>query len=619
LSQRGARLLTSIALVSAAWAVIVAVTGGGRVVAGPLRLSARSVTAPALVAALACVAVVVLSRRAGQGGAVGNALGWASARIETRASWLAATVAAATLVTGIAWGTGAVGGSDSYCYVGQAEMMAAGTLRQPVPLGFDPPWRDPGQLVAPAGFVPSPVVPGGIAPICPAGLALVMAVPVWLGWPGGLFVVVPLFGGLGVWSVFVLARHLRDGVAGIAASVLAATAPVFLYQLVQPMSDVPAAALWTAALAAAAGGGVWRSVVAGLLAGAAITMRPNLAPLAVFVWGLAWVGGEGIGPRGRLRRAVSSVAATAPGVLVVAMLQWRLYGSPFASGYGSLSALFSLSHVAPNLARYSRWLVETQTPLVLLGLAAPWFGVSRSTSSGDGAWHPRGRVGPATEGRAVEALVVLGFSAACGALYLPYVVFEEWWYLRFLLPGLLPLAALVGVTLSATTARLPAALRAPALVAGLAALGAWQVTVAHERSAFELRALESRFAEAGRFVDARLPREAVVLTVWHSGSIRHYANRVTLVWRALDPRGLDEAVSWLERRGRPVYLLLEDWEEPDFRARFGTSSRAGELSWPPTAQVGRSVRIWRFADRERYERGDAVRTERIGPAPGARR
>jgi len=625
-SGRVVRLLVSLALAAVAWAAAVVVSGGTRFAIGPVRISARSVLAPAIVAGLALLAVLVMRRRHGRDGGLGAALAWAGERIDARAAWFGVAAAAATLAIGVAWGTGAVGGSDSYCYVGQAEMMAAGTLRQPLPLGFEPPWRDAGQLITPAGFVPSPVVPGGIAPICPAGLALVMAVPIGFGWPSGLFLVVPLFGALGVWSAFVLARHLRDGMAGIAAASLAVVAPVFLYQLVQPMSDVPAAALWTAAMALAVRGGAWRAAGAGLLAGAAITMRPNLAPLAVFVWALAWVGGGEAGRRGRLQRAVMTALATIPGVLVVAALQWRLYGSPLASGYGSLSVLFSLAHIGPNLARYSRALLETQTPLVLLGVAAPWLARAPEPRPGNSpggvaAAAPTARRLPAITvaarqaGRSVipdkRALLVLGFVVACCALYLPYVVFEEWWYLRFLLPGLLPLAALLGVTLSAVLARLPAALRAPVLLTGLAALCAWQVTVARERSVFDLQRFESRFVEAGRFVNARLPREAVVLTVWHSGSVRHYANRVTLVWRAFDPQELDQAVSWLEQRGRPVYLLLEAWEEPDFRARFGAASRAGALAWPPLAEIGRSVRIWRFADRERFERGETVRTERL--------
>ena len=62
-----------------------------------------------------------------------------------------------------------------------------------------------------------------------------------------VFLVVPLFAALLVWFTFALGRALDDEVTGLGAAVLLACSPIFLYQAVQPMSDVPAAALWLAA------------------------------------------------------------------------------------------------------------------------------------------------------------------------------------------------------------------------------------------------------------------------------------------------------------------------------------------------------------------------------------
>ena len=88
-------------------------------------------------------------------------------------------------------------------------------------------------------------------PLCPAGLSLLMAAAVALGGERALFLVVPLLGALAVWCAFLIGRRLGGPVAGAASAVLLACSPTFLYQLVQPMSDVPAAALWLAALALA--------------------------------------------------------------------------------------------------------------------------------------------------------------------------------------------------------------------------------------------------------------------------------------------------------------------------------------------------------------------------------
>ncbi len=65
-----------------------------------------------------------------------------------------------------------------------------------------------------------------------------------------------------------------------------------------------------------------------------------------------------------------------PFFVAVLALQNAMYGGPLSSGYGSFSQLFSLDHLGPNLARYPRWLVETETPFILVALAAPF--VSRA-------------------------------------------------------------------------------------------------------------------------------------------------------------------------------------------------------------------------------------------------
>jgi hypothetical protein len=55
-------------------------------------------------------------------------------------------------------------------------------------------------------------------------------------------------------------------------------------------------------------------------------------------------------------------------------------------------------------------------------------------------------------------------------------------------------------------------------------------------------------------------------------------------------------------------LLLERWEEPLFRERF-QGMPTGALDWPPAAEIGGQVRIYRPEDRERYLKGIATPTE----------
>ena len=80
-----------------------------------------------------------------------------------------------------------------------------------------------------------------------------------------------------MWLTFVIGRRLDDGVTGACAAVLLACSPIFLYQAVQPMSDVPAAALWMASLAAVARSGRRGPIVGGMCASLAVLMRANIA------------------------------------------------------------------------------------------------------------------------------------------------------------------------------------------------------------------------------------------------------------------------------------------------------------------------------------------------------
>ena len=126
---------------------------------------------------------------------------------------------------------------------------------------------------------------------------------------------------------------------------------------------------------------------------------------------------------------------------------------------------------------------------------------------------------------------------------------------------------------------------------------------------FDLARYESRFERAGRFVAARLPANALVITDYESASVRFYSGRPTLVWGALDPAWLKDAVTFARRHGFEPYLLFERSEEEPFRRRFASSSPIGALDWPPMAEVATQVFVYRVVDRELYEAGVSISTE----------
>src|SRR6185503_16535121 len=181
--------------------------------------------------------------------------------------------------------------------------------------------------------------------------------------------------------------------------------------------------------------------------------------------------------------------------------------SPLRSGYGSLSDLYAFYQFRPNLERYSRWLLQTQTPLVLLFAAAPYV-VSERRISRAGVW-----------------LVTLIFPLAVLALYLLYNPFEEWWYLRFLLPGFPPmLAALAAVIIGAcreVARRMGVAgSRAPAAIAALAlgAIGVGSVLFARGADVLGLAPAEQRYPLVAQYTK-QLPARAVFVGVNHTGAL----------------------------------------------------------------------------------------------------
>ena len=490
-----------------------------------------------------------------------------------------------TAFVSVRWGAFAIGGSDSHCYAGQARMLAEGRVALAPPLVPPVPWPNAGATFAPSGFAPGPGPDGGSVPLCPAGLAVAMAAAGRVAGDAAIFAVVPLMGLLAVWCTWLLGSRLAGPRAGAASALLLSCSPIFLYQLVQPMSDVPAAALWTAALATALGpeprarGTAARGMAAGLLTGAAIMMRPNLAPLAVIPLLLQWPSRAA---------ALALAGGVAPGVVAVGLMQAAIYGSPLRSGYGDLTQLFSLAYVPTNLVNYPAWLAFAHTPVLALGALAPLVVARRAA-----AW------------------LLLAFVAGVFAAYLPYVPFTDWWYTRFLLPALPALIVLTVAMLERAASRLPARAAITALAVLTVLLGTHWLGRANELAVFRLKALEQKYVELGRLASTRLPRNAIVFAAQPAGSVRFYARLPTLSWDAIEPAWLERVFAECRARGLVPYLAVEGWEAETFRSRFRGHSQAADLDWPPRAAIGNVIAVYDVADRARYLAGEQIPTERI--------
>ena len=165
-------------------------------------------------------------------------------RIPAWAPRAAAAVAIASTVITALLGVRAAGSADGCGYVSQAALWVDRTLVAPNPLTALTPGL--GLAAAPVGYTLGPHG-SGLAPGRPPGLLLMMAAAQRVAGPQGVYAVVPLLAGLTVWMTFLLGARAANTTVGALAALALASNPVFLFQALQPMSDVPATAWWTAA------------------------------------------------------------------------------------------------------------------------------------------------------------------------------------------------------------------------------------------------------------------------------------------------------------------------------------------------------------------------------------
>ena len=582
------------AVIGTVWALVVWLVGGFAIVVAGYTIQSHDPIRPLAIGALAAVAYLV-SR--------------GPLKLRRLPIPLAIVLSLSPAIAGIARNSWTAGGADQYAYASQADLWLRGDLTVPVPLAATAPWPEAILTFMPHGFRPA-VAASALVPVTAPGLPLLMAGAKAIAGHCAMFLVTPICGALLVWITFATGRRLDSDVLGLAAAWLVATSPAILAMLVSPMSDVPAAAFWATATYFALGRTRRDALFAGLAASAAIVIRPNLAPIAAVL--VAWKMWERLNARaagGATGSTAMILAAGAlPGALFIAWLNDALYGSPLASGYGSLPALFSISHIRVNVVRYGSWLVESQTPLSVIGIAALLVPMKS-------VWRTRDQQRIA---QLLGATVVVVW-----ALYLAYTPFEAWWFLRFLLPAW-PAMCLGSAAVLIGAARSPKrGLRALAYTI-LVSVGAHNLYYASTHGAFPSGEGDHRYVSIAKMVEQATEPTAVILAGQHSGPIRYYAGRTTLRFDLLDRQWLDRAVRWLTARGRRPYVLLEEWEMVHFQERFADSNVLGTIAYAPIIDYrapGVPGGVYLF-DPGRPEGGDLItsppasaRAKCVGPSP----
>ena len=488
------------------------------------------------------------------------------ARLRSRPFFLVPLIALATLAVTIHYGSFVAGGSDSQGYLSQARLWTQGwpivhepLITQTTALGS---WT----------FIPIAYRPGRdfgtFVPITSIGYPLMMAAVVRLFGSGSEMYVVPFAAAALVFFTGWIGRRIGGDVAGVLSSLLLATSPIFLFQSLQPMSDVPAACLWLLAAASVMARRRWVQAAVVPAVALAIMTRPNLVPLALPLAIFAAFVRRGETRPYDWTAAVLVAAGFALGATAVAYSNSVLFGAPQSTGYGRLGNLYGTEYLLPNLQRYARWVFDTETyliPLAAVGLIrlALAGGIQRMW-----VWF--------------TAAIV---SVVCVS-YFFYTAFDNWTYLRFLLPAF----PLVFIAYACVVQRpvLAALLTLPILaghVSFIATHGVLQTAVA-----------EQRYIEVADYVSKSLPENSLLISAQHSGSIRYYTSRKTLRFDWLEARNLDNALRQTTALGYRPYILLDDWEEAWFKSRFRRNP-ISRLDWPPLAEFNRA-RIYDLAARK---------------------
>lgn len=435
------------------------------------------------------------------------------------------------------------GGSDSSGYLNHARLLGRGEFHsQAVELAAYPTRQAPGFTYAPLGFKPIDSQ-GTLVCTYPPGLPLMLlGVAQLSGWELAPNLVMLAHVLAALVLTWLLARHCGLGQGwSLLAPGLLAFSPIFLNSGVQLLSDIPAAVWLAASLLCALQARESRltALGAGFCLGVSVLLRPTnllgFLPLLVAIatpldrasWrSLAWVLLGGL-----------------PCAAVLLALNRLELGSWFASGYGDVGQLLAPANLGRSLRAYLLWLPASLGILIPAALALPWL---RSKPARLrlvlGSW----------------ILVVAGFYA----FY--FHTGEDWTYMRFLIPAAPALIVAALLALKALSDRIQSSRTQGLALPALALLCAGLLWAANRHfHALSAGRAEQRYDRACESVNARLPRNAVILAMQCSGALRYRTDFLVARYDMLHPAAFAHFQAAAAAEKRPVYALIFPFEQEE--------------------------------------------------------
>ncbi|MGZ8852683.1 MAG: hypothetical protein ACXW2X_04755 [Thermoanaerobaculia bacterium] len=439
----------------------------------------------------------------------------------------------------------AAGGSDTAGYMNLAKLLASGRTRHVIE-----PLRMFGleqnatfvSIFTPIGFTWGLPGTGTMAPGYPPGMPLHIAAAAAIGgWSHAPFFVSPIAALLCAGMMFLVGRELGLSrfLSAIGASALALL-PHFVSHALQPVSDIVATfwsllAIWCALVA------LRRPSVA-LAAGAAfaigVWVRPTGVLLAIPL---------AIALRLKPKLLLRGAAGALPFALALMFYQHHVYGSVFKTAYGTVSQVVSFEKFAVCFPIFAKWLTVMCTPLVFpAGLLVVFDKyVPR--------WH--------------RLLLPVWFSVFL-VFYCFWGPFDDWWSLRFLLPGT---PALILGTLLLVRDMLRVRLTVPwghvtRVIAAvvIAMLVGFPIYRISQYNILGTDEWESVYPESVHWAERQLPANAFLVSGALSGAFFYYSGRFSARVDQMNDENFQLLRAYAGSRGLRWYAVLSDGE-PEFK------------------------------------------------------
>jgi hypothetical protein len=202
--------------------------------------------------------------------------------------------------------------------------------------------------------------------------------------------------------------------------------------------------------------------------------------------------------------------------------------------------------------------------------------------------------------------MLLAYIAVVFGCYLFYIPFDDWWYLRFVIPAMPAMFVLSVDAIRQCAGRWGARVHAIAASVFIALSLAHAIVYGLEHTIFEIGEGEQKYADVGRYLARTLPPGTVVISGLHGGSIRLYANLRTLRVDLLDGAWLDRAIDYLKSEGPSPYIVLEGSEVQNFRRRFASQKAVALVDRPAVAVHSRDVYVFSSDPLRSADRPEAI-------------